>query len=74
MTKIKNTQFDKYIEWLEKNMNNYDFNSKLLYFEVIDNYHIGAYFKSRPEILFCVFYVNSIQQFINEKEFESEGG
>ena len=67
MTKIKDTQFNKYIEWLKKNMNNYDF-------EVIDDEHIGVYFNSNPGSLFCVFYVNVIQRIINEEEFESEGG
>lgn len=58
------------VEWLEKEMNRYD----LLYFEVLNAGLIGAYFKTRPGVRFCVFYVNVIQRIIEEKEFESEGG
>ncbi len=35
---------------------------------------IGTYFKTCPNVSFCVSYVNAIQRIIKEKEFESKGG
>lgn len=69
MTNKDNTPIHGCIPWLEKEMNK----NNLFIFRVIDEDHIGAYFKNNPDHCFCVFYVKVVQRIIDE-EFESEGG
>ncbi|MCI9434061.1 MAG: hypothetical protein HFI86_02130 [Bacilli bacterium] len=48
-------------DWLEINMNK----NKLLYFKLLDNNQIGAYFKTN-NYHFADFYINAIRKVIEE--------
>lgn len=69
MTKLDNTRINGCIPWLKKEIDKND----LFIFRVINDDHIGAFFKNDPDHCFCVFYVKVVQRIIDE-EFESEGG